>query len=94
MAHVRSRMDEGWNGQEIAIDIVGDAFLPGQVRSMVGALLEVGRGNVQPDWIDSLLEIADRRQGPKSVPAKGLTLVQVGYDEWNEASVPRWPGKA
>jgi tRNA pseudouridine38-40 synthase len=94
LAHVRSHMDEGWTGQEIAIDIVGDAFLPGQVRSMVGALIEVGRGKVQPDWIDSVLAARNRRAGPKAIAAKGLTLVAVGYDEWNETQVPRWPGEA
>jgi tRNA pseudouridine38-40 synthase len=92
LAHARSSMDEGRNGQSISVDIVGDAFLPGQVRTMVGGLLEVGRGKVQPDWIDSLLQNADRRTGPKAVAAKGLTLIQVGYDDWDEASVPRWSG--
>ena len=87
-------MDEGWTGQEIAIDIVGDAFLPGQVRSMVGALLDVGRGKYQPEWIESLLAVADRRKGPKAAPARGLTLIRVGYDEWEEGSVPRWTGIA
>jgi tRNA pseudouridine38-40 synthase len=93
LAHVRSSMDEGWTGQSISVDIVGDAFLPGQVRTMVGALLDVGRGKVQPDWIDSLLQKADRRAGPKAVAAKGLTLVRVAYDDWDEASVPRWSGE-
>ena len=92
--HVRSHMDEGRYGQEIAIEFVGDAFLPGQVRSMVGALLDVGRGKVQPDWIDSTLAAADRRKGPKAAAAKGLTLVQVGYQDWDETQVPRWPGDA
>ena len=84
MASVRSRTDRERHGQIIEIDIVGDAFLPGQVRSMVGALLEVGRGKVQPDWIDDLLVTADRRKGPKSVLPHGLCLVAVGYEEWNQ----------
>jgi tRNA pseudouridine38-40 synthase len=92
--HVRSRMDEGRFAQEIAIEFIGDAFLPGQVRSMVGALLEVGRGKVQPDWIDSTLAAADRRKGPKAAAAKGLTLVQVGYQDWEEALAPRWSSNA
>jgi len=94
LGHVRSHMDEGGYGQEIAIEFVGDAFLPGQVRSMVGALLDVGRGKIQPDWIDSTLLAADRRKGPKAAAAKGLTLVQVGYEDWNDSLVPRWPGNA
>lgn len=86
-ARARSRTDREYHGQIIEIDIVGDAFLPGQVRTMVGALIEVGRGNVQPVWIDELLEAADRRLGPKVAPAKGLTLVAVGYEEWDPARI-------
>lgn len=82
----RSRMIPECYGQELDIDIVGDAFLPGQVRSMVGALIEVGRGKVQPDWIDDVLAVADRRKGPKAVLPHGLTLVAVGYEEWD----PGW----
>jgi tRNA U38,U39,U40 pseudouridine synthase TruA len=55
---------------------------------MVGALLEVGRGKVQPDWIDELLAVADRRKGPKAVLSHGLTLVAVGYDEWDPERIP------
>ena len=84
MASVRSRTSRERHGQIIEVDIVGDAFLSGQVRSMVGALLDVGRGKVQPDWIDDLLATADRRKGPKSVLPHGLCLVAVGYEEWNQ----------
>lgn len=86
-ATVRSKTDAERYGQAIQVDIVGDAFLPGQVRSMVGALLEVGRGKVQPDWIDELLAVADRRKGPKAVLPHGLTLVAVGYDEWDPGRI-------
>jgi tRNA pseudouridine38-40 synthase len=86
---VRGRSQPEYYGQEIDIDIVGDAFLPGQVRSMVGALIEIGRGKLQPDWIDELLEVADRRKGPKAVSPRGLTLVAVGYDEWDPDRVLR-----
>ncbi len=89
LADARGRTEPERYGQEIDIDIVGDAFLPGQVRSMVGALVEIGRGKVQPDWIDELLDVADRRKGPKAVSPRGLTLVAVGYDEWDPARVLR-----
>ena len=83
VARARSRTLREYYGQMIEIDIVGDAFLPGQVRSMVGALIEVARGKQQPVWIDELLAAADRREGPKAAPAHGLTLMAVGYDEWD-----------
>lgn len=88
-AFVRGRTNPELYGQMIDVDIVGDAFLPGQVRSMVGALLEVGRGKVQPDWIDELLAVADRRKGPKAVLPHGLALVAVGYDQWDPGRIRR-----
>jgi tRNA pseudouridine38-40 synthase len=88
-AHVRSRTSQEYRGQVIEIDIVGDAFLPGQVRSMVGALLDVGRGKVQPDWIEELISAADRRRGPKAAPPHGLTLVEVGYEDWDPERISK-----
>jgi tRNA pseudouridine38-40 synthase len=88
-AFARSRVDSMLHGQEILIDVIGDAFLPGQVRTMVAALIKVGRGLYQPDWIDELLAVADRRKGPKAVPPHGLALAAVGYEEWNPDRVLR-----
>jgi tRNA pseudouridine38-40 synthase len=67
----------------IAIDVVGDAFLPKQVRTMVGALLEVGRGRRDPEWISRLLSERDRRLGPKTAPPYGLVLLHVGYSDFD-----------
>jgi tRNA pseudouridine38-40 synthase len=86
-ARARSRTLRDYHGQVIEIDIVGDAFLPGQVRSMVGALIEVARGKKLPAWIGDLLAAADRRTGPKAAPAYGLTLMAVGYDEWDPGRI-------
>jgi tRNA pseudouridine38-40 synthase len=86
-AKARSRTQRDYHGQIIEIDIVGDAYLPGQVRSMVGALLEVGYGTKQPDWIDELLSAADRRLGPKAAPPYGLMLVAVGYEDWDPVRI-------
>lgn len=66
----------------IAIDVKGTAFLRGMMRRISGFLLEVGRGH-RPAG-DSLLLLSDRRnetQWPVVLPAKGLTLVEVHYDE-------------
>jgi tRNA pseudouridine38-40 synthase len=68
-------------GPVITIDVVGDAFLPNQVRAMVGALMDIGRGRRDPDWINGLLSEPDRRRGPKTAPPHGLTLMQVGYTD-------------
>jgi tRNA U38,U39,U40 pseudouridine synthase TruA len=51
------------------------------VRSITGALAEIGRGAKPVGWIDELLAAKDRRLGPMTAPAHGLTLWRVGYDD-------------
>jgi tRNA pseudouridine38-40 synthase len=60
-------------------DVVADAFLRHMVRSMVGTLLLVGRGELAPGDIDSLLRQRDRRRAGPTVPAAGLTLMEIAY---------------
>lgn len=67
-------------GRTVTIDVIGDAFLPGQVRSIVGALIEVGRRRKSPEWLTELIARGDRRAGPKAAPAHGLVLWHVGYE--------------
>jgi len=66
-------------GCEVRIDVEGDGFLYRQVRTMVGTLVEVGRGRWAPEEIPSILESRDRRRGGPTAPAKGLCLHWVRY---------------
>jgi tRNA pseudouridine38-40 synthase len=68
-------------GTLVELRIAADGFLPRMVRSVTGALAEIGRGARQATWIDELLANRDRRLGPMTAPAHGLTLWRVGYDE-------------
>jgi tRNA pseudouridine38-40 synthase len=68
-------------GVLLEVRIAADGFLPKMVRSVTGALVEVGRGARPATWIDELLASRDRRKGPTTAPANGLTLWRVGYDE-------------
>jgi len=65
----------------LELRIAADGFLPRMVRSVTGALVEIGRGARPATWIDELLASRDRRLGPTTAPADGLTLWRVGYDE-------------
>lgn len=56
-----------------------DGFLYKQVRNMVGALVEVGRGRRAPEWIGVLLAGRDRRRGGPTAPPQGLYLWRVRY---------------
>jgi tRNA pseudouridine38-40 synthase len=49
------------------------------VRNIVGALLLVGQGQRNSEWISELLAGRDRRLGPAAAPPHGLTLTRVGF---------------
>jgi tRNA pseudouridine38-40 synthase len=66
-------------GFGVEIRIIADGFLPQAVRAIAGALAEIGHGRRSAGWIRELIELADRRQGPKTAPPHGLVLWRVGY---------------
>ncbi|HBF23837.1 MAG TPA: tRNA pseudouridine(38-40) synthase TruA [Planctomycetes bacterium] len=57
----------------------GDGFLYRQVRNMVGSLIEVGRGNRDPEWIAAVLDSRDRSRAGPTASAEGLYLLRVTY---------------
>jgi len=56
-----------------------DAFCHSMVRAMVGATIAVGEGRLTADDLDALRRAERRTSDVKVAPAKGLTLVGVGY---------------
>jgi tRNA pseudouridine38-40 synthase len=65
----------------IAFEVEADGFLYNMVRTMVGTLVEVGRGRKPETWTAELLTAGDRRQAGMKVPAQGLFLMSVHYDD-------------
>ena len=63
-----------------------DAFCHSMVRSLVGALIEVGRGAREETWPAQLLENASRQDAAPIAPAHGLTLESVSYPDEAEWS--------
>ncbi len=59
--------------------VSADAFCHSMVRSLVGALLDVGRGRRAVDWPAGLLARDTRAADVAVAPAHGLTLVGVDY---------------
>lgn len=57
----------------------GTGFLQNMVRIMVGTLLEVGKGRMEPEQVREILEARDRKLAGPTAPAKGLCLVKVDY---------------
>ena len=66
-------------GEFVELELVAEGFLRGLVRSLAGALAEVGRGERPPEWVGQVLQARDRRQAPRTAPAGGLTLMEVIY---------------
>ncbi len=68
-------------GRIVAYDATGDGFLRHMVRAIAGSLVEVGRGRRPPEWMaDALASRARDRAGP-TLPAHGLVLVSVRYED-------------
>ena len=67
------------HGDFVELELVAEGFLRGMVRSIAGALAEVGRGDRPPEWVGKLLRAKDRRLAPRTAPAGGLTLMEVVY---------------
>jgi tRNA pseudouridine38-40 synthase len=66
-------------GEEIHIEAAARSFLHHQVRSMVGCLALVGRGQWQPGDIGRALEARDRAELGLNAPPEGLYFVEAVY---------------
>jgi tRNA pseudouridine38-40 synthase len=69
------------DGEELWFTVHGRSFLRYMVRKMMGTLLEVGRGKMQPGDIDKLYELKDRSKSGPTAPPQGLCMVRVEHDE-------------
>lgn len=67
------------SGDEIYFDIQAEAFLYRMVRRLVGALRQVGAGEMTAEAFGALLATRDRSQCPALAPPQGLCLMEVLY---------------
>ena len=68
---------------KLAFRVMGDGFLRGMVRSLVGMLIEVGLGKRSEADFAALLAGGARREAGATAPAHGLCLERVFYPpEW------------
>ena len=68
-----------FDGTTLVYDVEADGFLRKMVRSMVGGLVEAGRGARSAEDLRRALEARDRGAWPAPADACGLTLVHVEY---------------
>lgn len=79
-----SRVPGGAVGETplLCFEIVASAFCHQMVRSIVGALVKVGRGRMTAAQLVELLAAKDRAGAPNLAPPQGLALWEVGYEPW------------
>jgi tRNA pseudouridine38-40 synthase len=65
----------------IHLFVTGTAFLYNMVRAIVGTLLDVGRGRLRVEDVERILLSRDRGNAGPTLPACGLTLMEVVYDD-------------
>jgi len=73
------RLEVSRVGEEIHVQAAARSFLHHQVRSMVGCLALVGRGQWRPDDIGKALEARDRAALGLNAPPHGLYFVEAVY---------------
>jgi len=66
-------------GDLIRLRVCADGFLYNMARAMVGTLLYVAEGKIEPEEIPLLLENGDRRKTGPTVPPQGLALSRLWY---------------
>ena len=66
-------------GDMITIRVTGNGFLYNMVRIIVGTLLRVGSGQMEPEEMSDILEEKDRLLAGETARPEGLTLVTIEY---------------
>lgn len=67
------------SGDYLQIEARANGFLYHMVRNIVGALVRIGMGDADEQWLDKLLASRDRRLGAPTAPPEGLYLAEVHY---------------
>ena len=78
------RLDVSRVGEEVHVEAAARSFLHHQVRSMVGCLAMVGRGQWQPEDMHRALKARDRAALGFNAPPQGLYFVEAVYPDSGE----------
>lgn len=62
-----------------SLKVTGTGFLYNMVRIIMGTIIEVGRGKIEPNYIKYIIESKDRNKAGKTVLPVGLVLKEVKY---------------
>jgi tRNA pseudouridine38-40 synthase len=80
---VRRVLEAQWAADPplVVLRVRANAFCHQMVRSMVGLMVEVGRGRRRPEETAAVIAAADRGAAGPMAPAQGLILWEVGYPD-------------
>jgi tRNA pseudouridine38-40 synthase len=75
-------MHASWKevNQGYLFEIKADRFLRNMVRSLTGTLLDVGQRKTSVQEFSNIVEARDRSKAGQSAPARGLFLIDIGYE--------------
>jgi tRNA pseudouridine38-40 synthase len=73
------RLSVAGHGDRVEITAGANAFLHQMVRTLVGTLVRVGDGKLDPAAVPEILDACDRTLAGQMAPAHGLTLERVVY---------------
>ncbi|MDG2375100.1 MAG: tRNA pseudouridine(38-40) synthase TruA [Woeseiaceae bacterium] len=68
-------------GEWLRISVNANAFLQHMVRNITGTLVEIGRGQQEPERMRAVLDGRDRKAAGVAAPPHGLTFVGVEYPD-------------
>ena len=66
-------------GGLVEIRVRGDGFLHNMVRRIVGTLIDIGLGKLEPEAVPTILESKERERAGQVAEACGLHLEKVGF---------------
>ena len=82
----RNLMEVSFSHEDVAGEnllvtrVVGSSFLHSMVRTIVGTLVDVGRGRRPESWVAEALAACDRTAAGECAPAQGLVFWEVSYE--------------
>jgi tRNA pseudouridine38-40 synthase len=77
--------------QLLVFTITADRYLRGMVRAIVGTMIGIGIGKMEPKQIIEIIESKNRSSAGMSVPASGLYLSQIKYPYITEVPITKFP---
>lgn len=67
------------NRNTLVFTITADRFLRNMVRAIVGTMINIGQGKIEPKQLHEIIASKNRSQAGFSVPAHGLYLTEIKY---------------